>query len=543
MPPRQTTANKSAGTVRAARKRKNADRSDEEDDDFAYTHQQQRPLQQRATKVNPARSARQQQQQQTVPSLSSSDSPSPTAPMDMGARDHEDWRPELSEKKRAKRFTEEDRGFVFTRKKVAATGTKRADTANNASDMRNATLGVPHSPSTSQRIQSRNASLDDHVPTRNATRVTGGTRRQQQQQQRRQRQQTPENTTEAIIEIPMRETPMIQKNKDLRSGSRRSSFTMRGKRASSIGNGCSAMPHPSVEPKSFFRHISAEDPPPIRMRQLMAWCARKCIDTQKGRSQTALKLAKQIEEDALAMLVANEFNISWYSRPLDTEPIRTAPKKPHQQNVENQRKLKECEAQIAKLRKEDEEWTGVISSFNTFHASLLDNGPKLPPGDDPVFMPDTVTDEVELELLTEEERGLWEKHCAHSDSANSIARVPQSPKTSTKENHQWMLEMMSTLEKEVDSLQDTLYAASSLDKVAKRYTDEILEQIAVALDDRQRPPTLEAIFLPAAAPSLPSSSSTSVAAATMLSASTAPVAEGSIEDPRDILRALSRLSI
>ncbi|KAF9986979.1 hypothetical protein BGZ75_001216 [Mortierella antarctica] len=238
------------------------------------------------------------------------------------------------------------------------------------------------------------------------------------------------------------------------------------------------MPHPSVEPKSFFRHISAEDPPPIRMRQLMAWCARKCIDTQKGRSQTALKVARQIEEDALAMLVANEFNISWYSRPLDTEPIRTAPKKPHQQNVENQRKLKECEAQIAKLRKEDEEWTNVISSFNTFHASLLDNGPKLPPGDDPVFMPDTFTDEVELELLTEEERSLWEKHCAHNDSANSVARVPQSPKKSTKESNQWMLEMMSTLEKEVDSLQDTLYAASSLDKVAKRYTDEILEQIA-----------------------------------------------------------------
>ncbi|KAF9570422.1 hypothetical protein EC968_001821 [Mortierella alpina] len=386
----------------------------------------------------------------------------------MGARDPDDWRTELSEKKRAKRFTEEDRGFVFTRKKVAAAGTKRADTDYHASDVRNATLVTAHTLSTPQRIQSRDAVLDDHVPTAHATRAPGGSRRQQQ---RRQRQQTPENSTEAIIEIPMRETPMIQKNKDLRSGSRRSSFTMRGKRASSIGNGCS-------EPKSFFRHISAEDPPPIRMRQLMAWCARKCIDTQKGRSQTALKVAKQIEEDALAMLVANEFNISWYSRPLDTEPIRTAPKKPHQQNVENLRKLKECEAQIAKLRKEDEEWTNVISSFNTFHASLLDNGPKLPPGDEPIFMPDTFTDEVELELLTEEERSLWEKHCAHKDSANSVARVPQSPKKSTKESNQWMLQMMSTLEKEVDSLQDTLYAASSLDKVAKRYTDEILEQIA-----------------------------------------------------------------
>jgi len=51
------------------------------------------------------------------------------------------------------------------------------------------------------------------------------------------RDHTPERASDSIVEIPMRETPMINKNKDLREGNRRSSFTMRGRRASSIGNG------------------------------------------------------------------------------------------------------------------------------------------------------------------------------------------------------------------------------------------------------------------------------------------------------------------
>ncbi|KAI8602416.1 kinetochore-associated protein Dsn1/Mis13, partial [Dissophora ornata] len=167
---------------------------------------------------------------------------------------------------------------------------------------------------------------------------------------------------DSIVAIPMRETPMIKRNRDIRNASRRSSFNLRGKRASSIGNGFAALPHPSIDPKSFFRHIAAEEPPPVRMKQLMAWCARKTIDSQRSNSQSALKIAKLIEEETLAMLIAGKFSVSWYSRPLDMEPIRVVPKKPHQQNVENTRKLRECEAQIAKLRKEDEEWTTVISS-------------------------------------------------------------------------------------------------------------------------------------------------------------------------------------
>ncbi|KAG0286274.1 hypothetical protein BGZ97_007496, partial [Linnemannia gamsii] len=290
----------------------------------------------------------------------------------------------------------------------------------------------------------------------------------------------PEGFVDTDVVIPMRETPTINKNKDLRSANRRSSLTMRGKRASSIGNG-----------------FTADDPAPVRMKQLMAWCGRITIDGQRSKSQTALKIAKEVEEEVLSLLISGQLSVSWYSRPLDKDPIRTAPKKPHRQNTENLRKLRECEAQIAKLRKEDEDWTKVISSFNTFHAALLDSGAKLPPGDAPIPMPESFVGEIDLSLLTADERSLWEKHCKPKDAASTPGKSPKagvlanSVGSSGRESNKWMTEMMSTLETEVDSLRDTLYSATRFDKVAKQYTDQVLEQIALALDERQHPRTTE----------------------------------------------------
>ncbi|KAG0219365.1 hypothetical protein BGX33_003296 [Mortierella sp. NVP41] len=505
MPPRGTTK---ATLVRAAKKRKNIDRSDDEDDsDFDYTHyNKQRNTskqnthhdhQERGAKAKVVRSSR-QQKQQAVPSLSASDSPSPPG---------ESWRAELSEMKRAKRFTEDDRGFVFTRKKTntaASAPVVSTPIHHSYADNDSTAHSTPLPPPTPERTPSKNKNHHRRaVPVSKSTRQPASALVAATPPPRishLQQYQTPDRNTESIVVIPMRETPTINKNKDMRSVNRRSSLAMRGKRASSIGNGFNALPHPSVDPRSFFRHISADDPAPIRMKQLMAWCARKSIDSQRSKSKTALTIAKQVEEEALSMLITGQFSVSWYSRPLDTDPIRTAPKKPHHQNVENMRKLRECEAQIEKLRKEDEEWTKVISSFNTFHASLLDNGPTLPPGDEPMMVPDTFVDEINLDLLTADERSLWEKHCKPKDVVSTPGKSPREAQTngskkSARDSNKWMTEMMSTLETEVDNLRDTLYTASRFDKIAKQYTDQVLEQIASALDERQHPRTTESRWL------------------------------------------------
>ncbi|KAF9549999.1 hypothetical protein EC957_002060 [Mortierella hygrophila] len=568
MPPRGSTK-----VVRAAKKRKNVDRSDDESDsDFDYTHHskqrntsKQKPRQGRqehSSKVQVVRSSR-KQKQHAVPSLSASDSPSPPA---------DGWRAELSEMKRAKRFTEDDRGFVFTRKKkIAVEAVPEVSKSVRSRYVVDDSLAhsTPLRPPTPERTPSKDkprrgalASSNRQVPSmdlstpRNVRRLTF---------------QTPDNFVETDVAIPMRETPTINKNKDLRSANRRSSLTMRGKRASSIGNGFTALPHPSVDPKTFFRHISADDPAPIRMKQLMAWCARISIDKQRSKSQTALRIAKGVEEEVLAMLISGQFSVSWYSRPLDKDPIRTAPKKPHQQNTENMRKLRECEAQIAKLRKEDEDWTKVISSFNTFHAALLDSGAKLPPGNEPVFLPESFVEEIDLNLLTADERSLWEKHCKPKERTSTPSKSLKAGAQadgaglSRRDSNKWMTEMMSTLETEVDSLRDTLYSASRFDKMAKQYTDQVLEQIALALDERQHPRTTESSIPLLAGIQTSSSSTSSFLSAAGAKDSSIPTTKSalsssraggigsssggdgfgpdSVDDPRQILRALSRLSL
>ncbi|KAG0322472.1 hypothetical protein BGZ99_003340 [Dissophora globulifera] len=574
MPPRSAITSKKA-TALTAKKRKNADRSDEEQDsDFDYAHNRRPPQRtEHTSKIN------HQHRQHAVPAVSSSDNSS------ANAREQKIWRSELSELKRAKRLvTEEDRGFVFTRKKTVAPFTssstaiissKSKPLSRDFEDAENPLLGTPIPPPTPEGTPSR----DKMYGRGTKPPKTLPDQLHQPRQHRPSTQHTPERNQETIVTIPMRETPMIKRNKDIRNASRRSSFNLRGKRASSIGNGFAALPHPSIDSKSFFRHIAAEDPPPVRMKQLMAWCARKTIDSQKSTSQNALKIAKLIEEETLALLLAGKFSVSWYSRPTDTEPIRVVPKKPHQQNVENNRKLKECEAQIARLRKEDDDWTAIISSFNTFHASLLDSEPTLPPGDDAIVVPETFVEEIDIELLSADERSLWEKHCTNKDpmgtpgpATKTINGTLDGTTKLIKDNNKWMLEMMGSLEKEVDNLQDTLYAASRFDKIAKQYTDQVLEQIATALDERQRPVLMDNSTLTALSPSsfsawptagkgvsgsstsaFKSASAISVGTLETKTSSGSALASGSIlapsmgldiaDDPRQILRALSRLSL
>ncbi|KAF9942064.1 hypothetical protein BGZ65_010975 [Modicella reniformis] len=538
MPPKHnsgaTTSTKTTTIVRA-KKRKIVDRSDEElDSDFDYTHNTELP-QQNGPKSKTGRPGRQKQQRPTAPSHSSSNKP----PSTMLADGKESWRTELSELKRTKQFAEEDRGFVFTRKKTVDTLQKSSTTslpsknsgfsAGGFKDAENPFLSASDPPLTPEGTPSRHWTFDNQVPA-----ITAQTARAPKPTV--DHQHTPVRNQESIVTIPMRETPTINRNKDLRNtNSRRSSLNMRGKRASSIGNGFAAVPHPSVDPKSFFRHIVADGPPPVRMKQLMAWCARKCIDSQRSNSQNALKIAKLIEEEALALLIAGKFSVSWYNRPQDREPIRVVPKKPHQQNVENMIKLKECEVQVAKLRKEDAEWTKLISSFNTFHATLLDSGTALPPGDEGIVVAESFADNIDIELLSADERGLWEKHCKQKDSVEtgSTPKTPAETSDSTtkaaKDNKKWMKEMMSSLEKEVDKLQDTLYLASRFDKIAKQYTDQVLEQIAIALDERQRPPSLDNPFSLVSSSS--STASTSVGKGTAASKSvptSAALSPGSI---------------
>ncbi|KAH9466203.1 hypothetical protein Pst134EB_001263 [Puccinia striiformis f. sp. tritici] len=49
----------------------------------------------------------------------------------------------------------------------------------------------------------------------------------------------------------------------------------RGSRASSIGSGHEALPHPRILPSMLCRHIRTDLPPSMRCRTLLSWCSQK----------------------------------------------------------------------------------------------------------------------------------------------------------------------------------------------------------------------------------------------------------------------------
>ncbi|KAK6193793.1 vesicle coat component [Pestalotiopsis sp. IQ-011] len=83
------------------------------------------------------------------------------------------------------------------------------------------------------------------------------------------------------IALPFSDTPVMNRNKEMRrkTGGRRSSLGMRGRRASSlIDNGHSAIPHRAVDPADFYKHIEAEGlSEPRRMKQLLTWCGERAL--------------------------------------------------------------------------------------------------------------------------------------------------------------------------------------------------------------------------------------------------------------------------
>lgn len=136
-----------------------------------------------------------------------------------------------------------------------------------------------------------------------------------------------------IVEVPLSETPVIQRNQRMRDkagGGRRSSFGRRGRRASSLlDSGIIGMsdipastvsqknlgaspyyatpmaglltqslnftadPHSEVSHRDWYKHIG-EDVEPRRMRQLLVWCGRKALkDTPEAKKSKTDRIAQQ----------------------------------------------------------------------------------------------------------------------------------------------------------------------------------------------------------------------------------------------------------
>ncbi|KAL4737332.1 Mis12-Mtw1 protein family-domain-containing protein [Aspergillus similis] len=166
----------------------------------------------------------------------------------------------------------------------------------------------------------------------------------------------------ATIALPVADTPVIQRNKEMRGkksgkGSRRSSLSMRGRRASSlIDSGASnALPHNKVDTAEFYKHIAADGlVEPRRMRQLLIWCGTRALlekpSGSRSGDESARLAARVIQEELVKDFASNPVLSNWFSRE-DTAPTVVV-KKANPKNVQNQDKIKELEEQIKKLQKE-----------------------------------------------------------------------------------------------------------------------------------------------------------------------------------------------
>jgi kinetochore protein Mis13/DSN1 len=171
-----------------------------------------------------------------------------------------------------------------------------------------------------------------------------------------------------MISLPFSDTPIINRNKELRkkgNATRRSSLGMRGRRASSlIENGHSAIPHREVESSEFYKHIEAGGlSEPRRMKQLLTWTGERALGNKPSHGdpdsaahlagkyycllQQAIKLifvARVIKESLLKDFAHKSEFSDWFNR--EESVPRKIVKKPNPRNIEIEENLAGLEARI-----------------------------------------------------------------------------------------------------------------------------------------------------------------------------------------------------
>lgn len=156
------------------------------------------------------------------------------------------------------------------------------------------------------------------------------------------------------IALPFSDTPIINRNKEMRrkTGGRRSSLGMRGRRASSlIDSGHSAIPHREVDTSEFYKHIEAEGlTEPRRMKQLLTWCGERALSAKPplGSEGTNSILGARAIQDQLLKNFGSKSEFSdWFTR--EDVPRPPAIEKPNPRNTEHEEKIRELEARIKRF--------------------------------------------------------------------------------------------------------------------------------------------------------------------------------------------------
>ncbi|QPH04327.1 hypothetical protein C2857_001241 [Epichloe festucae Fl1] len=282
---------------------------------------------------------------------------------------------------------------------------------------------------------------------------------------------TPRRPTESSkIALPMSDTPVINRNKEMRKkggkSNRRSSLGSRGRRASSlIDNGQTAIPHRDVDPKEFYKHIAGDLPEPRRMKQLLMWCGERALPQKPPHgtaNSEAILGARAIQDQILKDYALRSDFSDWFNRD-DDSPSSTAILQPNPRNIELDDKLAALEAKIQRLQQEKQAWQAIR------------NPP--PPDMPPIYEDDSPTVQLPDFSLLEPEEGKIRSYLADELVPFETARSQMESRVRT---------VQSLLELEIDQLADNVHKLEQRVLVAGRQADVALGLAARRLKERER---------------------------------------------------------
>ncbi|KAI0466734.1 Mis12-Mtw1 protein family-domain-containing protein [Xylaria cf. heliscus] len=285
-------------------------------------------------------------------------------------------------------------------------------------------------------------------------------------------QRTEELSEARKIALPFSDTPIINRNKEMRkkTGNRRSSVGMRGRRASSLMNsGHSAIPHREVDASEFYKHIEADGLiEPSRMKQLLTWCGERALAEKPplgSLNSNAILGARAIQDQLLKDFSSRSEFSDWFAREeLPEAPRLPAIVKPNPRNIEHDEHIVALEERIKRLKAEKKKWQ-----------SLKKQAPEMPllfdssePGPSQSLPDTSLLDPEEAQILAS----------LSTPSAPTIKSL--IPATQSR-----LHDLQKSLELNIDRLADSVHKVEQRMVTAGRQADRVLGFTAVRLKERE----------------------------------------------------------
>lgn len=270
------------------------------------------------------------------------------------------------------------------------------------------------------------------------------------------------------IALPFSDTPIMNRNKEMRrkTGARRSSLGMRGRRASSlIENGHNAIPHKAVGSEEFYKHIEADLMETRRMKQLLTWCGERALLEKPSIGSTnsnEILGARAIQDQLLKDFASRSEFSDWFAR--EEIPRPPAIVKPNPRNIEHEEKIAELEERIKRLKQEKKTWQSL----------------KQPPPDLPPLFPETDAKSLPLpdaSLLDADEAQILTSLTNPPAAAASILK-PQKLQQHLRAFHE-------SLEHTIDQLSDNVHKLERRVATGTFQADKVLALSAARLKERE----------------------------------------------------------